>query len=131
MKKHAVSAIIHYHGKILIGKKRSDSPKFLAGKWHIPGETVKEKESDFEALIRGVGEELSLKISVERYLCSSISPTSKSEVRWYECFSNTDRIFPSSDLEDAKWIYKKEIKNYLDEETLKLWPKEIFDYFKI
>lgn len=126
----AVSGIVNYNGKVLIGKKRRGSPKKLAGKWHIPGETVEEGEKDGEALIRGMKEEVQLEIIVGDYICSSVSPTSKGEVRWYECFSKTDKIFPSSDLEDAKWVYKKDVLSSVDKEAKKYWPKKIFDYFK-
>ncbi len=34
----AVSAIVNYNGKILLAKKRPESEKVLAGKWHLPGE---------------------------------------------------------------------------------------------
>lgn len=124
----AVSGIVNYYGKILVGKKRSDSKKFLAGKWHIPGETVEEGESDAEALRRGIKEESKLEIQVGDYICSSISPTSKSEVRWYECFSHTSFISPSSDLEDVKWVPKDEVLNFIDKEAYNLLPKKIIKY---
>ena len=131
MKKRAVTAIILYGNKIVIGKKKIDSSKFLAGKWHIPGETVEKGESDTEALMRGAKQELGLEIRVGRYICSSTSPTSKRKVGWYECFSNTEKIVPSSDLEDAKWIYKRDILKHIDEEAINLWPKDVIKYFKI
>jgi len=125
----AVSGIVNYHGKVLLGKKRSDSPKFLAGKWHIPGETVEGEESDEAALMRGMKEEVGLEIKVRRYICSSISPSGSKNVNWYECFSSSDKINPSSDLEDAKWVLKKEIFNYLDYDVINLWPEKILGYF--
>ncbi len=42
----AVVAIIRYRDNILIGKKKANSIKFLAGEWHIPGETVQDNETD-------------------------------------------------------------------------------------
>lgn len=129
----AVSGIVNYEGKVLIGKKRSDSFKKLAGKWHIPGETIEEGESDEEALVRGMKEETQLDIIVGDYICSSISPTSKSQVRWYECFSKTDKINCSgklSDLEDVKWVNKRDVLFSVDKEAKEYWPKKIFEYFK-
>ncbi len=130
MVNRAVAAVVNYEGKILLGKKRKDSPKVLAGEWHIPGETVEGNESDEEALLRGVLEEANLKIKVGRYLGSGISPTSQREVRWYECFSETEEIDPGSDLEDIKWVSRSEILNSCGPEEIERWPPEILEYFK-
>ena len=81
MIKHAVVAVVNCRDKILLGKKRKDSPKFLAGEWHIPGETVEDGESDQEALIRGMREEAGLEIEVGKYLGSHATPTSQREAK--------------------------------------------------
>lgn len=125
----AVVAIINYQDKILIGKKRTDSKKFLAGKWHIPGETVERNEEDEQALIRGIKEETGLDIIVGRYIASHITPTSKSEARWYECFSQTDKVTPGSDLEELKWVDKKKVLSMCSDKAVSLWAKKVIDYF--
>ena len=125
----AVTGIVNYNGKILIGKKRSNSKKFLAGQWHIPGETIESNESDEVALKRGFKQEADLEIIVGNYLCFSITPSSKTEVRWYECFSQTDKVNPGSDLEDVKWVCKQEVINYCGKRAINLWPKQIKNYF--
>ncbi len=125
----AVIAVIHYNGKVLIGKKRSDSPKFLAGLWHMPGETVRPRESDKEALIRGMGEETGLEITVGRYLASHVIPMNK-EVRWYECFSNSGNAVAGSDLAEVKWIDKRQVSTYCDPKVRDHWPEEIKNYFR-
>lgn len=126
----AVSGIVNYNEKILIGKKRSDSKKFLAGCWHIPGETVKENESDETALKRGFKEEANLEITVGKYICSSTTPSSKTENRWYECFSETEIVKPSSDLEEIKWVLKKDVFCECDKKAINLWPSEVIKYLK-
>jgi len=125
----AVSGIVNYNGEILIGKKRGDSPKFLSGEWHIPGETIEGHESDEEALRRCFLQEANLEITVGKYLCSSITPSSKEENRWYECFSETNKVVPGSDLEEIKWVLKKDTINHCGEKAVRLWPQEIKDYF--
>lgn len=125
----AVSGIVIYENKILIGKKRSDSKKFLAGQWHIPGETIEGNESDEDALKRGFKQEANLEIIVGKYLCSSITPSSKTEVRWYECFSNTDEVKPGSDLENIKFVLKNQVLNSLDEKAKSILPEQIKNYF--
>ncbi len=127
--KMAVVAIINYQGKILIGKKKSSSVKFLSGKWHIPGETIQQGESDEEALIRGMKEETGLEIRVDKYIGSSITPSSKKEARWYECFSDTDDAVPKDDLEDLKWVSKKDALSFCGNRVT-TWSKEILEYFQ-
>jgi ADP-ribose pyrophosphatase YjhB (NUDIX family) len=126
----AVSGIVNYQGNILIGKKRSDSKKFLAGQWHIPGETIEGEESDEEALKRGFLQEANLEIKVGKYLCSSITPSSKKENKWYECYSEIKEVIPGSDLEKTLWVPKKDVLNYCGLKAISLMPKEILDYFK-
>jgi ADP-ribose pyrophosphatase YjhB (NUDIX family) len=130
MSHHAVVAIVNYKGKILLGKKRKDSSKFLAGEWHVPGETVENNESDQEALIRGIKEEASLEITVGRYLGSHITPTSQKEAKWYECFAETDKFTVGSDLEDAKWVKRKEVLDHCSQNAIQLWPEYLQNYFR-
>lgn len=125
----AVVAIINYQDKILIGKKKSDSKKYLSGIWHIPGERVEEGETDQEALIRGMKAETGLTIKVGRYLGSPITPTSRLEARWYECFANTDKVTPGEDLVEIKWVRKKEVLSICHKKAIALFPQEVIDYF--
>jgi 8-oxo-dGTP pyrophosphatase MutT (NUDIX family) len=125
----AVVAVVNYKGKILIGKKRLDSHKILAGQWHIPGETIEEGETDEQALKRGMMEEAGLEIRVGRYLGKTIIPTSHSEARWYECFANTVAATPSEELIELKWADKSEVPDRIGYRAKSLWPPEIRDYF--
>lgn len=124
----AVIGIVNNNGKILIGKKRSDSKKFLRGEWHIPGETLEKGETDESALIRGIRDEAGINIKVGRYLGSHTTSTQK-EARWYECFSETDKLIPGSDLEEARWVLKDQVLRFCGERAVSLWPQEIIDYF--
>lgn len=126
----AVVAIVIYNGKILLGKKKSSSKKFLAGEWHVPGESLEKGESDETALIRGVKEEAGIEIKIGKYIGSHITPTSKKEARWYECFAETDKILVGSDLEAACWVEKSEVLEKCSSRATSLWPKEIIEYFK-
>ena len=125
----AVVAVVNYKGKILLGKKRSDSHKFLAGQWHIPGETIEKGETDEQALKRGIREEAGLEIEVGRYIGKTISPTNKMEVRWHECFAYTDKIEIGSDLENADWFIREDVPDKIGYRAKSLWPPEIMDYF--
>ena len=125
--KKGVIAIVIYNDKVLVGKKKK-TKKILAGKWHIPGETLKENEDDKTALIRGIKEEAGIDIRVVRSLASHITPEDI-EVKWYECKAKTFDIKAGSDLSDVKWVPIKEVRNFCDDESIALWPKEIREYF--
>ncbi|MEK6826853.1 MAG: NUDIX domain-containing protein [Nanoarchaeota archaeon] len=128
MKQDGVVAIINYNGKILLGKKRSDSKKFVAGKWHVPGETIEFGEDDKTALIRGMREEIGIEIFVGDYIGTNLSKTNKI-LRWYECFAQTDKVKAGSDLEDIKWIEKCKALKECDSSLVELWSEEIRNYF--
>jgi 8-oxo-dGTP diphosphatase len=128
MSKHAVVAIIRYGEKVLLGKKKSDSKKFLAGMWHVPGEDVEGEETDEEALRRGMKEETGLEINVGKYLSMHTTPTHK-EIRWYECNATTDETVCGSDLEEIKWVEKTRVIETVDKIVSDLWPPEIKKYF--
>ncbi len=129
MEKRAVVAIVNFNGKILVGKKRSDSPKVFAGLWHLPGETTQGEETDEEAIRRGLLEEAGIDVQVGKYIGEHFTPTHERAVRFYECFADSDTIRCGSDLEDIQWIPRSEVVSFLDEKILSFWPREVLDYF--
>ncbi len=122
----AVVGIVNYKGMVLIGKKDQNRNGLLKGKWHIPGETIKNGETDVEALLRCFKEEAGIKIVVGSYLTSYKTQT-HSEVRWYECFTSTYDVKPGDDLIEVKWVPRKEVLKYCDKESVELLTKEVLD----
>jgi hypothetical protein len=49
--------------------------------------------------------------------------------KWYECTSETDRIIVGSDLEDAKWVDKKDVPAVCGERVVGYWCTEVRAYF--
>lgn len=128
MEKRAVIAIVKKGDKVLMGKKRSDSSKFMAGKWHLIAENVEKEETDEQALIRGVLEETSINIKVGKFLDNYVTRTGKF-ARFYECFYLAGEICIGSDLEDAEWVDRKSVLTRCEERDY-LWSKKIQDYFR-
>jgi len=124
-KKGAI-AVIRYNDLVLVGKKLSNINHFLAGMWHIPGETLEPGETYFDALHRGMKEETDLEITIGKYIGTIVSPTHKA-IRWYECFSETLKTTPGSDLEAIKWIPRTDVLTTCG--GIKYWSREIVNYF--
>ena len=125
--REAVVALINYEGRILLGKKLDRAEGFLKGKWHVPGETLEDGETDEEGLIRGIREEAGIEIKVSKYLASHQTPK-HTLVKWYECEALTYEIHPGSDLERVEWISRSEVPRYCGE-GCRLWHEEIKEYF--
>ncbi len=122
--KEAVVGIFVYEEKVVLGKKKKGE-KWFSGRWHFPGETLKEGETDGQGLCRGAREELGLTaISIIRMLTSHISPNGI-EVRWYLCQIFSDNLIPGSDLEEVKLIPTVRVEEEYDKEALTLIPEEI------
>jgi ADP-ribose pyrophosphatase YjhB (NUDIX family) len=113
----------------LVGLKKGDLEKFLAGQWHLPSETVEGNESDHDALHRLAAEELNIKITIGDQIATHKSPTGK-DVVWYICFTEQKTFTAGSDLEKACWIHKDEVTETCWEID-KLWPKQVKEYFSI
>lgn len=125
----AVVGIVHFNGKVLIGKKRHYKNHFLSEKWHVPGETLENGESFEEALVRGISEEAGIPVRVGKFIGEHESITHKL-VKWYECFSDTGDVLAGSDLQELKWVSKEEVLEICHERAINLWPDEIKNYFK-
>ncbi|MBI2663625.1 NUDIX domain-containing protein [Candidatus Woesearchaeota archaeon] len=129
LEKRAVVALVNYDGKILLGKKIDGAEGFLSGKWHILGETLENGETEEEGLKRGIMEEAGIEIKVLRYLASHRTPK-HTLVKWYECKPLTYEIRAGSDLNEVRWVSKKEVIEMCHGKAKMLWPKQIQKYFR-
>lgn len=129
LERKAVVALINYDGNILLGKKLDGAEGFLSGKWHIPGETLENGETDEEGLIRGIMEEAGIEIKVSKYLASHRTPK-HTLVKWYECEALTYNIRAGSDLSGVRWVPKSEVIGMCNDRAKTLWPQQIQEYFR-
>lgn len=125
----AVAAIVNYNGQVLLGRKLDGAEGFLSGKWHIPGETLEDEETDEEGLRRGIMEEAGIEIKVLRYLASHRTPK-HTLVKWYECEPITYDIKAGSDLSEVRWVPREEVKGMCHDKAKSLWPQQIQEYFR-
>lgn len=128
-RKRAVVAIVEKNGSIILGKKRSDSSSVIKGEWHIPGETVEGNETDEEAVVRGIREEIGITVEVVKFIGTHLSPKN-TLVNWYFCKTDNTNLIVGSDLEDAKWVAISDVYNSNGEIARSLWPQEVQELFK-
>lgn len=107
-----VSALIEKDGKYLIAK-RSTGNKEVLGKYEFPGGKVELNESEEDAIIREIKEELDIDINVNKFLMNNVYeyPDRVIDLRLYECVMLNDNI-KLHDHSDYKFVSKDELCNY-------------------
>lgn len=127
-RKGAVVGIVERGGEILLGKKRISPGSTLSEEWHIPGETIKGKETDQEALIRGMQEEVGIEVEIIKFVGSNETPKG-TMVNWYLCRTNNADFVVGSDLEEARWVAIAEVLELSGKTAKLMWPKEVREMF--
>jgi mutator protein MutT len=99
-----VAAIIEFDGKYL-GCRRAPG-KTLAGMWEFPGGKVEPGETDEEALVREIREELDVPISVRDFVAESIQDGSGTMIHLlgYRCSLVGDAPVTSTDHDALDWF---------------------------
>lgn len=97
-----VAAIIKKDNKILIAKRKNGE---FAGMYEFPGGKIESNETDKQALIREIQEELSTAINVDKYFMNVNYkyPTFILDMNCYFCSLNNDHI-RLNDHSSIKWI---------------------------
>lgn len=130
-RKEAVISIVELGNEVLVVKKVDDGGESLmSGKWHLPGETKKEGETDEMAVQRGVLEEAGVVVARAVYLTSSESPKG-TLLMWYRCETLTRQLIPGDDAVDAQWADKDNVAYVCDPEAVAIWPQAIREYFRL
>jgi len=126
----AVKGIIQFENKYLI-IKRNDNDEIGAGTWEFPGGKVEFGESLESALIREALEETGLDITVDQllYATSFLSNYLKQVIILaYKCNALYDNIKLSYEHTNYLWVYKNQLREYLDIEIVKSLEKyHVFD----
>ena len=105
--------------------KRKDSSKIHPGLWVFPGGKVNYSEDIFSALKREIKEETNLNIKVLKKISEYEYYRDDGKLTFglcYEAISSSENVIISSELDDFKWVTKKEFSDY---PHLKEFDKEI------
>lgn len=127
--KKVVAGVVVYKDKILVGKKVTKEDHFLSGCWHLPGGHVDENESETAALIREFKEETNLDIQVVEKMCSHKIKENGVVASWYLCSTKSGEATPGDDLTEVDFVEKNKVVEKCDKRAVRLWPKEVLDYF--
>ena len=106
-----VAGVVLYEDKILITKRPLNV--HMGGKWEFPGGKVEKNESDSEALMRELNEELSIDVTIKKLLLETTHTYESFEVNlfFYECFVSSNKV-SNNFVSDHKWILPSELKDY-------------------
>lgn len=128
----SVGALVLKDGKILLVKRANEPGK---GRWSIPGGVVELGERLEDAVKREVKEETNLDVSVGKMLdvVEVIRRDGMGNVVFHYVIIDYiasvvgGELFPSSDVEDARWVTIDEALNMDITESLRMMLKKIKD----
>lgn len=129
-RKEAVVSIVESGNEVLLVKKIKDGTSLMSDKWHLPGETKIDGESDEEAVKRGILEETGVFVTGAVYLISSKSPKG-TLLKWYKCAALTRHITPGDDAVAGQWADIENVAYVCDREAVAMWPEVIRKYFRL
>lgn len=107
-----VAAVIeNENGEILIAKRNLN--KHQGGHWEFPGGKVEKSETNENAIIREIKEELNIDIEVKKYIgCKThIYPEKKVEISLFRCVWRSGE-FKLLEHEDYAWVTNENILDY-------------------
>jgi 8-oxo-dGTP diphosphatase len=103
-----VCGIISKENKILLCRRKAE--KSLGGYWEFPGEKVEPDESEGDALMRELKEELAIQVEIDNHFKTIIHQNEqiKIELIAYTCkFIQADFIL--NDHDAVEWVTKAEL----------------------
>ncbi len=107
-----VAAVIIHNNKILCVQRNHNKFDYISYKYEFPGGKVELDESQEQAIIREIQEELSLKIEIEKHLITvnHSYPDFKITMNTFLCNCVTKDIILNEHI-DAKWLEIGELSN--------------------
>ena len=107
-----VAAVIVHESKILCVQRNQNKYDYISFKYEFPGGKVEENESQEDAIIREIQEELNLNISIQKHLITinHSYPDFHITMNTFLCNCSSKDIVLNEHI-DAKWLDVKELSN--------------------
>jgi 8-oxo-dGTP diphosphatase len=105
-----VAAVVVHENKILCVQRNHNKYDYISFKYEFPGGKVELNETQENAIIREIFEELNLKISIQKHLITvnHSYPDFKITMNTFLCNCSTKHIVLNEHI-DAKWLDIKEL----------------------
>jgi 8-oxo-dGTP diphosphatase len=107
-----VAAVILNKNQYLCVQRNSSKYDYISYKYEFPGGKVEENETNEEALLREIKEELNLEIQIEKHIITikHTYPDFKISMNTYLCNSKTREITLNEHV-NQKWLAKEDLPN--------------------
>lgn len=103
-----VIGIIEKERKFLMARR-----KFSEGNlsWTFPGGVIEDNETEDQAIVREIFEEIDIKVKVNKKLGERIHPTTKKEISYMLCdfVSGTIKVKDAEELDKVEWMTTNEL----------------------
>lgn len=107
---HVVAAVIRHNGKILCVQRGESKYEYVSKKWEFPGGKIENNESDNEALVREIEEELGMQIDIQEHLITVDHqyPDFQIIMKVYLCDTSNNEVKLSEHL-NFQWLQVAEL----------------------
>lgn len=114
MKKvEVVAAIIERDNQILCCQRGSNKYSYLSEKWEFPGGKLEVGETNEQALIREIQEELEMEIYDLTFALTVVHQYEDFELTMHAFFAKTDQVdFKLNSHQSAKWALRSEFGQF-------------------
>lgn len=116
-------------GKVVIGIIEKDNKFLLARRkfsegnlsWTFPGGAIEENETEEQAIVREIFEEIDIKVKAIKKLGERVHPTTNKEISYMLCdyISGTIKVKDKDELDAVEWMTTNELFDAITSDIFK------------